>query len=90
MGKRASFGLVPAIKSGVTGAMTLVVLAITIQSINEMLRLAMRQRYDGPFEAVLSIARIGLDFAVQISTIEFWSTLVVGGLIVEAVWKRWG
>ena len=93
MGKRAGSGVVPAINNGVTGIASLLFLAVTVQSINEMLRLAMRKRYDGPFEAVLSIIPIGLDYTVLISTIPFWSTAFIGGalsgLIVEAVWQRW-
>jgi hypothetical protein len=90
MGKRAGNGLVPAINNGVTAMFSLLTLAILVQSINEMLRLAMRNRYDGPFEAVLSVVGIGLDYIVKISTIPFWSTAFVGGiicgLIVEALW----
>jgi hypothetical protein len=93
MGKRAGFGLVPAINNGITGAVSLIMLSITVQSINEMLRLAMRHRYDGAFEAVLSIISIGLEYLVLISTIPFWGTAVVGGilagLVIEAVWMRW-
>jgi hypothetical protein len=93
MGKRAGFGVVPAINNGLTGILALLLLAVSIQSANEMLRPAMRLRYDGPFEAVLAIIPIGLDYTVLISTVPFWGTALIGGalsgLIVEAVWQRW-
>ena len=92
-GKRAGFGVVPAINNGLTGILALLLLAVSIQSANEMLRPAMRLRYDGPFEAVLAIIPIGLDHTVLISTEPFWGTALIGGalsgLIVEAVWQRW-
>ncbi len=93
MGKRAGFGIVPAINNGITGVVTLVIIAVAIQSVNEMLRLAMRHRFDGAFEAVLEIIPIGLDYLVLISTVPFWGTALVGGilagLVIEAVWLRW-
>ncbi|MFT5797241.1 MAG: hypothetical protein ACI84R_001298 [Candidatus Azotimanducaceae bacterium] len=93
MGKRAGFGLVPAVNNGVTGVISLLMLAVAVQSINEMLRLSMRSRYDGAFDAVLSIIPIGLDFILLVSTLPFWGTAIIGGvlsgLIVEAVWRRW-
>lgn len=93
MGKRAGFGFVPAINNGVTGILSLIIVSLFIQGVNEMLRLALRQRYESPFEAVLSIVTIGFEFAIEISTIEFWATALVGGvvagLVVEAIWRRW-
>lgn len=93
MGKRAGFGIVPAINNGITGVVSLFLLAVAVQSINEMLRLAMRHRYDGAFDAVLSVIPLGLDYTVLISTVPFWGTAIIGGalsgLIVEAVWQRW-
>jgi len=93
MGKWAGFGVKLAINNGLTGILALLLLAVSIQSANEMLRLAMRLRYDGPFEAVLAIIPIGLDYTVLISTVPFWGTALIGGalsgLIVEAVWQRW-
>lgn len=93
MGKRAGYGVVPAFNSGVTAIISLMFVAIAVQSVNEMLRLAMRNRYDGPFDAVLSIIPIGLDYLVLVSNVPFWGTALIGGalsgLIVEAVWLRW-
>lgn len=93
LGRRAGLGLVPAINNGITSIVSLIILAVATQGINEMLRLAMRNRYDSPFEAVLSIVPLGLEFVVKVSTISFWGTALIGGilsgLIVEAIWKRW-
>jgi hypothetical protein len=93
MGKRAGFGIVPAINNGITSVVSLFLVAVAIQSANEMLRLAMRLRYDGAFDAVLSIIPIALDYTILVSTIPFWGTTLIGGilsgLIVEAVWRRW-
>ena len=53
----------------------------------------MRHRFDGAFEAILEIIPIGLDYLVLISTVPFWGTALLGGilagLVIEAVWLRW-
>ena len=82
MGTRAGRGLVSAINVGLTGPVVLVFWALFVQSCNEMVRIAMRNRYDGAAEALGAIFKIGAEWALQISTVEIWATLLIGGVIV--------
>jgi len=92
MGKLAGFGLVSAVNNGVTSTFSMVLVVIFIQSANEMIRLSMRGRFDGLFEALLEIIPIGIDFVVKVSSTSLWGTALIGGivagLIVEAIWHR--
>src|SRR6056297_2390291 len=50
MGRRAGRGTTSAINNGLTGVFVLMLWGVGVQAANEMVRLAMRNRYDGPFE----------------------------------------
>ena len=93
MGKRAGRGLTPAINNGFTSMVVLVFWGLFVQGCVEMTRLAMRNRYDGPFEAILAIFEIGFDYLTIIATPTIIGTLVVGGvisgLLAEFAARRW-
>ena len=93
MGKRAGRGLVPAINNGITGMAVMVLWALFVQGAWEMFRLAMRNRYDGPFEAVSAIFVIALDYFFVIAVPTVLVALVVGGVLsglaTENASRRW-
>ena len=93
MGKRAGRGITPAINNGLTGVAALVFWALFVQGCNEMFRLAMRNRYDGPFEAVGAIFKIGMEYGKVLLHVHIIATLLVGavlaGLATEHAWRRW-
>ncbi|QBF32065.1 TrgA family protein [Thalassococcus sp. S3] len=94
MGKRAGrHGLTPAINNGLTGMALLVFWGLFVQATNEMVRLAMRNRYDGPFEAIVAIFQIGFDFSKILVDPVVIATLVIGaifcGLLTEYAWRTW-
>ena len=94
MGKRAGRGGVWAINNGVTGVAAMVFWALFVQGCYEMVRLAMRNRYDGPFEAVMAIFAIGIDYAMTVlSAPNILVTLLVGalaaGYATEFAKARW-
>ena len=93
IGSRSGRGMVSAINVGLTAPIVLVFWALFIQSCNEMVRLAMRNRYDGPFEAVVAIFEIGSEWALLIANITVWVTLLLGGIFVgiaaEYASRRW-
>jgi len=93
MGKRAGRGTVQAINNGLTGVFVLVLWAIAVQAINEMVRLAMRNRYDDVFESITAIFEIGAEYAYLIATVPFGIAFLVGavvsGLLTEFAGKRW-
>jgi len=93
MGKRAGRGWTAGVNNGLTGVASLVFWALFVQGCYEMFRLAMRHRYDGPFEALLAIFKIGLDYGQLLLVPEILVTLVVGavaaGLATEEASRRW-
>lgn len=93
IGKRAGRGTVSAINVGMTSVVVLVFWGIFVQSCNEMTRLAMKNRFDGPFEALVAVFEIGAEWALLMTTVPIWVTLFVGGILVglasEFAWRTW-
>lgn len=93
MGKRAGRGFVPALNNGISGVAVLLFWGLFIQGAYEMFRLAMRNRYGGPFEALSAIFTIGLDYAIVIFVPEVIVTVLIGaivsGLATENASRRW-
>jgi hypothetical protein len=93
MGKRVGRGTTAAINNGLTGVFVLMLWGIGIQAANEMVRLAMRNRYDGPLEAIVDTFKIGAEFAMIIATVPIGVTLVIAavisGLLTEYAGKKW-
>ena len=93
VGTRVGRGFVSAINIGVTGVVVLILWALFVHSCYGMFRLAMRNRYDGPMEALTSIFIIGSEFGIMIATPTFFAVAVVGALVTgiaaDAAGKRW-
>ena len=93
MGKRAGRGTTSAINNGFTGMVSLVFWGLFVQGANEMVRLAMRNRYDNAFEAVVAIFEIMAEFATIMLNLPLILTLVFGGVIVglltEHASRKW-
>ncbi len=93
MGSRAGRGTTAAINNGFTGVFVLMLWGVGIQAINEMIRLAMKHRYDSPFEAIVAVFYIGIDFVMIIATVPIGIALVVAsvvaGLLTEAASRKW-
>ena len=93
MGKRAGRGWTAGINNGLTGVASLVFWALFVQGCYEMFRLAMRNRYGGPFEAVMAIFQIGIEYGKLLITPEILIALAVGavvsGLATELAHRQW-
>ena len=93
MGKRAGRGITPAINNGLTGVVALVFWGLFVQGCYEMFDLAMHNRYDGPFEAVGAIFKIGLEYGIVMLEANIIITLLVGGVLAglatEFAWRNW-
>ena len=93
MGRRAGKGTTAAINNGLTGVFVLLLWGVGVQAINEMMRLAMRNRYDGPFEAIVAVFTIAAEYAWIITTVQMGIAFVVGavisGLLTEMADRRW-
>ncbi|WP_417699157.1 TrgA family protein [Pseudophaeobacter sp.] len=93
MGQRVGNGLVPALNNGLTGMAVMVLWALFVQGAWEMFDRAMRNRYGGPFDALLAIFTLSIEFFFQIATPAVLVPLVIGGclagLLAEYAHKRW-
>ena len=93
MGRRAGKGTTAAINNGLTGTFVLMLWGVGVQAANEMVRLAMRNRYDGAFEAITATFQIAAEYALMIATVPIGVTLLVGavvsGLLTESASNRW-
>lgn len=93
MGKRAGRGITSAINNGLTGVVVMVCWGLLVQGCYEMVRQAMRNRFDGPFEALAAVFTIALNYGVTIFTAPIVMTLLAGALIAgmatEYAWRTW-
>ena len=93
IGRRAGLGYVNAISNGLTGALVLAFWALFAQAGNEMLRLALLRRYDGPLEAITAVFQTMIDFSVHLLDVQVLATLLIGGIVVaaltESASRRW-
>lgn len=93
VGPRAGRGTVPAINNGITGTAVLFIWALGIHASYEMFRLAMRNRYDGPMEALTNIFIIASEFGYTIATAPVLIAALIGavitGLLAETAKKLW-
>ncbi|MFY9212612.1 MAG: TrgA family protein [Aestuariivita sp.] len=85
MGPRAGRGMTAGITNGITGTALLVFWGLFVQGCYEMVRLAMRNRYDGPFEAIIAIFEIGYEFAVMMAQPNILLTLFIGAVVAGAL-----
>ncbi len=88
LGTRVGRGYYESLGAGLTGTSALVFWAVFIQSLNEMLRLALERRYDGILEAIIAIFKIALDYGILLLDFNLISVLVIGGMIV-GFWTEW-
>ena len=93
VGGRAGRGYSAAISNGFTGMAAMVFWGLFIQGANEMTRLAMRHRYDGPFEALVAIFELMVEYAAIMVNALLISTLLFGaiitGYLTEFAARRW-
>lgn len=93
VGSRAGRGYSAAIGNGLTGVVVLVFWGLFLQSWNEMFRLALRRRYDGPVEALADVFQIGFDWGQTMVTSEIMISLLVGacltGILSELAARLW-
>ncbi|MCR9148221.1 MAG: TrgA family protein [Rhodobacteraceae bacterium] len=94
IGTRLGYGIADAIGAGLTGVGAMVCWALFLQSFNEMLRLALDRRYDGPVEGIMAIFTIAVDYGAVMIDTPLIVLLVAGGIVIgllgELVARRWG
>ena len=93
MGPRVGRGTTAAINNGLTGVFVLMLWGVALQATYEMVRLAMRNRYDNAFEALTAIFQIGAEYAWIVCTVPIGITLLISalisGLLAEFASNRW-
>ena len=85
MGPRAGRGFTASINNGFAGVFVLVLWGLFTQACYEMFRLAMKNRYDGAFEALAAVFQIMVDYALIMATAPIGITMVVAAVIVGPV-----
>jgi hypothetical protein len=81
MGSRAGRGVTAGINNGLTGVAALILWGLFVHSCYEMFDQAMHNRFDGPFEALLSIIEIGAEYAMVLLTPVIILTALIGGAL---------
>ena len=93
MGKRAGKGWGAAVNNGMTGVAALLFWGLFVQGVYAMVQNALRNRYDGPFEAILDSFKIGIEYGFATMTVTILTTLLVGGILsglaTEYAWRQW-
>ncbi|GAA4217231.1 putative PurR-regulated permease PerM [Sagittula marina] len=93
LGSRAGRGFSAGISNGATAVVSMTLVALFVYATDEMINRAFRRFYDDPFEAVVAIAEMALEFGVKIFDGQVVVTLLVGGILsgilTEIAAKRW-
>ena len=93
VGPRAGRGFSPALSHGITGAVSLIFWALLLQSIRQMVHLALRHRYDSAMEAFAAIFQIAIDYAANLADPGFVILMVVGAgitaILTETASRHW-
>jgi len=95
LGRRAdgTMGFGAAAGIGLTAALLLAGWTLLLVCLNEMLRLAINGRFDGPMEALMSIIPIGRDYGQHLMHQDIVLTLLIGGVVcgilAEIAGRRW-
>ncbi|MEM6577981.1 MAG: TrgA family protein [Pseudomonadota bacterium] len=85
IGTRLNRSYSDAIGAGLTGVAALVFWAVMLQAFNEMLRLALERRYDGPVEALVAVFELALDYAVNLLHAPLLILLIGGGIVIGII-----
>lgn len=93
MGRHVNFGFAASVTNGLTGVLVLVFWGLFVQGANEMIRLAMRNRYDGPFEAIFAIFEHMVEYGLVLLNPLLLATMAIGGILsglaTNFAWRRW-
>ena len=93
VGKRLGRGYPNGLSAGLTGAVALVFWGLFVQSLNEMLAMALDRRFTGLMQAINAMFKIMTEYALVLVDAQVIGTLVIAGLVTgligEWVARRW-
>ncbi len=84
-GRRLGRGYAHGFSAGLTGLGALIFWALFFQSLNEMLVMALRRRYDGPVEAIVGMFEIALDYGRYLLDGPLVGVLLTGGVLTGII-----
>lgn len=88
IGTRVQGGFLEAFSGGLTGAVALVFWNLFAQSLNQMLANALDRKYDGPFEGLVGIFYIAVDYAQYLADPTVLGIIFGGGIVTGIVANR--
>ena len=88
LGNRTGNGYSDAISGGLTSTGMLILWALFIQSLNEMLKLAMRNRFDGLMEGLAAVFEISIEFISYMGDGPFLMFLILGSILIGVIAER--
>ena len=92
-GRRLGYGYAEGFSAGLTGVAALVFWALFLQSLNEMLKRALDNRYDGVIKGLTAMFDLMVDYGMTMINGPLIGALVTGGIVVglvsEWVSHRW-
>lgn len=93
LGMRAHRLRSSSVAAGLTAVLVTVFWALFLHSIVEMMKLSLRNAYDGPVEAVVGVALLMIEYGAIMATAEMLVTLIIGGCVIGYLSgkaeKRW-
>ena len=93
LGPAAGRGNVQAFGTGVKTSVVMVLLGLLIFATEQMTVNSFRKLYDGPFDAVVGMIGIAVDYAMKLGAPDILAVLVIGGglagLLTEWAGRRW-
>jgi len=89
-GKRVGHGYNPAIGIGLTTGFALGFCSLFVVSFNQMIKNALRNRYDGTMEAVVDVFNQMIEFASYFADVGLIATLAIGSVVCALVTEYFG
>jgi len=80
IGTRVGGGIAESFGIGLTGAAALVFWGVFLQSFNTMLDNALKRKYDGPFEGLVAVFNIGVEYGAILLNGTVIGIIVIGGI----------
>jgi hypothetical protein len=89
-GSRTGHGYVQAISNGLTSAGALSFCVVAALAFNSMMQNALRNRYDGPMDAIAGMFELMLDLGQLFFDFTLIATVVLGGIVCAWVAEYFG
>ena len=84
-GRRVGTGFSEAVSAGLTGVAALVFWGLFAQAFNQMLADALERKYRGPFEAIMGMFELAMEYSLYLLNGTVIGIVVIGGLITGIV-----